>query len=555
MNYGVRWDMEVGAFKGGTIPDPNSKGCFQKNGIIPACSSDHNNWQPRLGIAWSPSYNSGFLHALFGNPGRSVIRASVAEVTELAYLNIVLDSLNFDGTTLLTAVTSDPTILANAPNAPPASQLAGLNPFPVKFFGRIRPISNHLRNAETRHANLSISRQFTNSLVGEVGYIGVFGFGLFGERDTNSPIVTADPNHPGFFYFATGPTTGDPTLPPNGRPDNRFSGIRTNDNSRTSDYHGGYVKVTQRLAHHLQFTGSYTYSKTLGTSEDFYGASEPANPYASMSLDRAPSQQDIRHQGSFTMVVDTEKMFHTPVVRQIANDWSFGVIGSLQSGRPYPISTGDRFFSTRSFVGIGNESPQRPNVESDGTLNMTNIAGAFGTTLLISENGHAACPACPQTTFLAPAGASSKGPIDSLTGDLVDFQFLSGNLARDAGKTSPYNRFDVSLIRAIPIPHHETWRVEFKVDLFNAFNHALFTQFNGNDTLNLLPISTDPACTSCLSAITGHFIGSNGHVLMLKDLQHGVLSPSIAQPLFNGVGDPVATDVSRIIQLSVRFKF
>jgi hypothetical protein len=583
VNYGVRWDMEVGALKGGTVPDPNSKGCFQKNGIIPACSSDHNNWQPRLGLAWSPSFNSGFLHTLFGNPGRSVVRASAAEITELAYLNIVLDSLNFDGTTLLTVVTSDPTILANAPNAPPASQLAPLNPFPIKSFGRIRPISNHLRNAEARHASLSISRQLTNSFVAEVGYIGVFGFGLFGERDTNSPIPVADPAHAGYFYFAKGPTTGDPTLPANGRPDNRFTGIRTNDNSRTSAYHGGYVKLSQRLAHHVQFTGSYTYSKTLGTSEDFYGASEPANPYASMSLDRAPSQQDVRHQGSFSLVVDSEKLFHAPVLRQIANDWDIGVIGTLQSGRPYPISTGDRFFSTRSFVGIGNESPQRPNVEADGTLNVTNIGGVFQSTLLVSQGGNTVCPACPQTTFYAPTGASSKGPVDSLactdhttpvalvgacgaaspspTGKLfdntipVDFKFFSGNLARDAGLTSPYNRFDISLIKAIPIPHHETWRVELKVDLINAFNHSLFTQFNGNDTLNALPVSTDPNCRSCLSAITGHFIGSNGRVLKLQDLQHGIVDKDILNPIFNNVGDPAATDIARIIQLSVRFKF
>jgi hypothetical protein len=291
-----------------------------------------------------------------------------------------------------------------------------------------------------------------------------------------------------------------------------------------------------------------------------------------MSLDRAPSQQDIRHQGSISLVIDSEKLFSTPVLKQIANDWTLGMIASLQSGRPYPISTGDRFFASRSFVGIGAETPQRPNVGSDGTLNVTNIGSTGQGTLLISQNGHATCPACPQTTFAAPAAASALGPVDSLActntiGNVgpcgtafpnnipVDFQFFSGNLARDAGLTSPYNRFDISLIKAIRIPRHETWRVELKVDLINAFNHALFTQFNGNDTLNLLPISTSPSCRSCLSAISGHFIGSNGSVLTLKDLQHGVLSPSIADPLFAGVGDPVATDVARIIQLSVHFRF
>jgi hypothetical protein len=97
--------------------------------------------------------------------------------------------------------------------------------------------------------------------------------------------------------------------------------------------------------------------------------------------------------------------------------------------------------------------------------------------------------------------------------------------------------------------------VELKVDLINAFNHPLFTQFNGNDTLNNFAVSTDPKCTSCLSAVSGHFIGSAGQVLTLKDLQHGVVSKDILNPVFAGVGDPVATDVARIIQLSAHFRF
>jgi len=129
-NYGLRYDVEIGAFKGGTLPNSAVPGgCTQANGIIPACGSDKNNWQPRLGIAWSPNYTSGFLHTLFGDPGKTVIRAAGAEVTELAYLNIVLDSLNFDGVNLLTqtitassvgtdGTTSGQTILNAYPNAP-----------------------------------------------------------------------------------------------------------------------------------------------------------------------------------------------------------------------------------------------------------------------------------------------------------------------------------------------------------------------------------------------------------------------------------------------------
>src|ERR1700676_3780951 len=586
INYGVRYDLEAGAFIGGTTPNP-AGGCFQKNGIIPACSKDHNNFQPRLGIAWSPNYDSGIMHMLFGNPGRSVVRASVAEVTELAYLNISLDSLNFDGTTLLTAViTQNPNdtpalraaearILAAAPNAPSPADLALFNPFPVRNFGRIRPISPNLKNAETRHAAFSISRQLTNSLVAEVGYIGVFGFGLYGERDTNSPVPVADARHPGFFYFQAGPTTGDPTLQPNGRPDNRFTGIRTNDNSRTSTYHGGYIKVTQRLAHHLQFQGNYVYSKTLGTSEDFFGVSQPANPFASMSAERAVSQQDIRHQGAISLVVDSEKLFSAPVIRQVLNNWNLGMIASLQSGRPYPLSTGDRFFASRSFPSTGSETPQRPNVTFGGVLNVAGIAGTGGGTLLISPLGVAACASttgysvatCPTAnTFAAPGDASSLGPTDSISGDPVDFQVLSGNLQRDGGRGTPYNRLDISLIKSISIPPHEAWQVQLKMDVFNVFNHPLYTQFNGNDTLNILAIPSltiggevnpnfSPNCVNCLNPFDGNYHGASGQVLKIQDLQHGLASSIIGNPRFGGVGDPVATDVARIIQLSVRFRF
>jgi hypothetical protein len=140
----------------------------------------------------------------------------------------------------------------------------------------------------------------------------------------------------------------------------------------------------------------------------------------------------------------------------------------------------------------------------------------------------------------------------------VDFQFFTGNLARDAGLTTPYKRFDLAIIKAIPIAHRESWRLELKFDVFNVFNHPLFTGYNGNDTLDAFPISTDPSCTSCLSAISGHFIGSGGQTLTIQDLRHGRVSSNLSKPLFNLVGDPSATDTGagrRVLQVGVRFRF
>jgi Carboxypeptidase regulatory-like domain/TonB dependent receptor len=579
MNYGLRYDIEEGAFTGGTITPIQDAtlpqgSCLQRNGIIPACGHDHNNWQPRLGFAWSPDFQQGPLHMLFGDPGKSVVRISGAEITELAYLNVVLDSLNFDGVSLNTAAadTSTPlgrAILSQFPNFPSQVQLQGL--LTPGFFGRVRPISPTIKNPEIHQASLSITRQLGPSFVFSAGYQGVFGSGLFGETDQNFPRPIADPAHPGFFY-----------LPP--RPDPRFTAERTNFSNRTSSYNALMLTANKRLAHHFQFNANYTFSKTLGTGEDFFGLSEPGNPLANLTLDKAPSQQDIRHLANFTFVVDTEKLTGMRLLGSVVNDWTFGLIATVQTGRPYPVSTGSGSFSGSAFPALGSETNQRPNVCTAGStlpgcagapvgaIVATNIASNAGSNLLISQNGMAAAcaagaPNCNslQTTWLAPAGASPSGPVDSITGDPVDFQFINGNLGRNLGLTKGLTDFDVSVMKAFRIPKRESMRVELKMDIFNVFNHPNFIGNDVNDStsaLGLPKLGPGFNCTaSCLNPYTGLYLGANGQPLTLSVFRSGRPDKDLAKTNFASLGDPAATALgtsagaNRVIQLALRLRF
>lgn len=569
LNLGLRWDYEAGAFKGGTVPNP-AGGCFQLNGIIPACGSDKNNFQPRVGIAWAPHFQSGLLHTIFGDQDRSLLTASFGEMTQLAYLNISLDSLDFDGVTLLTLVTTPsecPTLFAAWPNRPsPADISACLGP-PGSSFGRVRPISPNLRNPEIRHVNASFQRQLGRDFALNVQYVGAFGTGQFGERDVNFPNLIADttPGVPaGFFYFGN-------------RPDPRFGPIRTNENSRTSQYNGLLVDVTKRMSHHVQFHAGYTWSHTIASTEDFYGVSEPGDP-RNIKAERADAQLDVRHAVNLGAVMDTEKLSQRRGLKWLVNDWAFGWAAQLQSGRPYPVSTGDVYFGSSGFFGIGNESIQRPNVLPDGTFSTAGIASAFGTNYLVSSAGVAACtgsgqPVCPTAnTFLAPAGASPDGALDIFSGDVVDFQFVNGNLKRNAGKTDPFYRLDLSITRSFRIPWREATRVELRADFFNVLNKTNFQGFNANDVLDILgvpalQVETAPGsgifvpnpdfttCTTCIQPITGQYLGSTGQVLTLRDLQHGKVSPDLLNPLFGGIGDPSTTELPRQIQLSIKVRF
>lgn len=540
MNAGLRWDYEAGAFKGGKIPGPNGT-CLMGNGLISACSSDKNNFQPRLGFTYAP-WDKTLFHVGF------------AETTMLAFNNVVLDSLNFDGTTLFT-VTIDGTtpagaaVLAAFPNTPSAALLAPFAPStnPANF-GRIRPIAANLRNPEMRMVNFGIEQQFTPTLKGEIQYIGQFGFGLFGERDTNAPPVTADPAHPGFFFY--GP-----------RPNPRFGAIRTNENSRTSHYNGLLVSTNKTFGHHISFNASYTWSHATASSEDFFGISEPGD-FRTISAEMGPAYNDVRHAANMGVVLDSGKLTTNRFMGWVANNLGLSWVGQIQSGRPYPLSTGDTAFANGSrFFGAGSETQQRPNVLPDGTISVAGIGSAGGVIGNFGPNAPAACIAAGnpaaicntiQNTFLAPAGASPFGPEDFLTGEVVDFKLANGNLERNAARGSAFAKFDASVHKQFTV--HENVKVEFRFDAFNVFNHSNWTSFNSNDVLTALGLSFDPNCTNC-QRLNGTFAGNAGQTLHISDLRQGKISSDFTNPVFGGLGDPAAMDAPRRLQLSFHVRF
>jgi hypothetical protein len=567
MNAGLRYDFEAGAFKGGKIPGPGGT-CAQGNGLISACSSDGNNFQPRLGFTYSPW-------------DRTLFRLGFAETTMLAFNNVVLDSLNFDSTTLSTVTIDGSTpagaaVLAAFPNFPSAALLAPFAPATgIPPFGRVRPIASNLRNPEMRMINFGVEHEFTKTVKAGIQYIGQFGFGLFGERDVNAPIIAADPAHPGFSYFQLQPQL-DPSLPATARPDNRFDAVRTNQNSRTSHYNGMLIDVSKRFSNHIQFNASYTWSHAITSGEDFFGLSEPGDSI-NIRPELGPAFNDIRHAANMSVVLDSGKMFSNHFLGAIGNNLGFSWIGQLQSGRPYPISTGSAGYGSSRFFGAGNETQQRPNVLADGTLSVAGIASAFQNNALFGPGAVTSCTtaglgtACGslQNTFAAPGNADPSGAVDALTGAPVDFKTINGNLGRDAGRGSPFARFDTSLHKAFSVPGRENIKVELRFDAFNVFNHSNLNAYNTNDVLTAMGLSvltdangniTGPApnfftCTGCQRP-NGTFLGTGGQTLHLTDLQHG---RGIATSPFNGMGDPGADDLlsvgPRKLQLSFHVRF
>ena len=290
-----------------------------------------------------------------------------------------------------------------------------------------------------------MSTNSTNTLKGEIQYIGQFGFGLFGERDTNAPPVIADPAHAGFFYY--GP-----------RPDASFGAIRTNENSRTSHYNGLLVSTNKTFGHHIGFNASYTWSHATASSEDFFGISEPGD-FRTISAEMGPAYNDARHAANMGVVLDSGKLTTNRFMGWVANNLGLSWVGQIQSGRPYPLSTGDTSYADGSrFFGAGSETQQRPNVLPDGTISVAGIGSAGGVignftvaTCMAAGNSAPFCNA-NANTFLAPAGHGAAGPVDVFDNtQVVDFKLANGNLERNAARGSPFAKFDASLHKTFTV--------------------------------------------------------------------------------------------------------
>src|SRR5258708_18572028 len=91
-----------------------------------------------------------------------------------------------------------------------------------------------------------------------------------------------------------------------------------------------------------------------------------------------------RHAVNLSAVFDTGRWTQTNVLRWFTNDITLGFIEQLQSGRPYPFSTGTGGYSNGGiFFGAGNETNKRPNVLPDGTIFSFSILSLARTNTLI----------------------------------------------------------------------------------------------------------------------------------------------------------------------------
>jgi len=438
LNYGLSWFLD-------TFPDPQQgwarntvHALNTSTGLLSyatlgqispqAVRTDKNNFAPRLGLAWKPSFlkatvlrgGAGIYYsdvpwflAPYPLEGGSPIGAGAGFTNSLTRpLPAYVMGLNVFPPGPSGGITA-----TSAANLPPGTVVAALNP--------------SFRTAYVGQWNFSVQHSVGRSDSIEFDYLGSSGHKLPNVLDLSQCQPTAN------LYCSTA-----------ARPWPQYALILYADSSGNSSYEAFMAKFDHRVASGLNFRLEYAFAKAL---TDTYQASLSAYNQISdcRECSKGPATFDVRHRAVGSLVWEMPFGRGQPIGHGMprwadvaAGGWKLTAITTFATGQPVMLSapnqTGSAFINPLpNRVCDGRSDQLSDNVRNNGLLWF-----------------NPACFAVPPVGYFGNSGPT----------------VLSGPGA---------NNWDIGMEKSFPLPW-ETSTVQLRAEMFNAWNHAQFNQPNGN---------------------------------------------------------------------------
>jgi hypothetical protein len=223
----------------------------------------------------------------------------------------------------------------------------------------------------------------------------------------------------------------------------------------SSNYHSLQLALNRRFARGISFGVAYTWSKVLGTSTDDGYGSHPLN---SRVADYGPLFFDRTHNFVFNYVYDVPKaarnsnFLDNPLGRAIFNNWQVSGITNFQTGQPDNITFG--------VSGVGGSDVNRRWTGSE----------TYGPRVVVNGNPN---DSAKTLDSWINTSAFSLPPIGSLGFDSAP------RLIRRPG----INNWDISIFKNFPVGSENRF-FHLRLEMFNAWNHTQFNEFNRTVTFD-----------------------------------------------------------------------
>jgi len=484
LNYGLRWDVNqpwydtqdkietiVPGLQSVQFPTAPTGWVVPGDPGIPRtlAPTRYDNFAPRVGLAYSPGFSDGIGKKIFGGPGKTSIRAAFGiYYTSIEDLNLFYEvgdaPYGLYWPSIVPPLFEEP-FRTRSDGSSQGQRFPFVLPTPgdpknkTLDYSVFLPIQSspgysiYNRVPYAEHYNLSIQRELSPTMALTLAYVGTQGHRLIAQTEAN-------PGNPALCLGLRGDGVipGSPQCGPNGelgvytRPDGtlvngtrgplgpNFGSNGYTSNIANSNYNAFQVTV-ERRAPDLTFLAAYTYGKAIDNSSGF---GQWIN-FMDYRKSRALSSFDLTHNFVFSYNYELPLARALPgVPKRLAAGWSINGITRFTSGFPVTIGQGgDRSLTGTSGVdepdflgGLEIQDPRNPG--ADGVANRY-----FNRTAFRSET-------------LGGVGNSSR-------------RFFHG---------PGINNWDFGMHKLTKIT--ESVSLLFRAEYFNLFNHAQFSNPNGN---------------------------------------------------------------------------
>ena len=385
---------------------------------------DHNNFAPRIGIAWA-----------LGASKATVVRAGYGIFYDTVFGNI-------PGNVML----NPPDLPDFFIPSPAFPQSFGPSGFPV-----ITITPANLPTPYSQAWNLDVQHQLPGKILLDVAYVGTTGTHLsrFRQIDqafiTQSQIDALTPDvvtrmellgiPPPVAMFLSQHIELMPSIVRG--PYFGFAQIFEAEDSMSSHYNALQLKADKQLSHGLTFGAAYTYSKSIDGASDFFGSGAngttifPQNNYDT-AAEKGLSDFDIRHRFVFNYIysIPSAKNLWAAVPERLGGGWQISGIITAQTGQPFSVLTGQ----DQSSTGLGDD---RADVSGNPNAGTKTVAEFFNT------------------------GAFS-----------LNAPLTFGNSGRNIVTGPRFTDVDFALMKTTAIT--ERVRMQFRAEFFNILNHPNF---------------------------------------------------------------------------------
>ena len=470
------------------------------------------NFAPRIGLAYSPNYDSGLLGKVFGSGGKSSIRAGFS----MAY-DVIVDNLYILSSPPQAQVTINAPLTPDSFNFLAGGAIPGTPPAANTTAAQTRAATSAwIPDQQIPYAisySLSYQRQFQTNWSLELRYLGTRGVHLPTQNRLNAqPRVTDTIFLPTFLAQPTQAQLNALTITRddiNARsrfvPAYQSAGFNASNivaflPNGNSSYNAFSSQLTRRFNRGFLANVAYTWSHLIddSTAEVFSTVLAPrrAQDWQNMRAERADSLLDHRHRLSISGIYDI------PFFTKNANHFVRGVFGGFSLAGTYTYEAGQ---PVTALSGIDS------NLNGDGAGDRT----------IINPNG------IKGTASAVTALTNTAGKVVGYLATNPNAQYIQAGLGAraTAGRNTftlpAINNIDFSLSKDFAFT--ETLKFQLRADFINAINHPQYVAGSPN---SVVPVA---------STAVGNY-------------------NTVTSPQFNKA-DLVFGSNPRIIQLALRLKF